>query len=944
MTRSAKKEAKRSALLVSHETTLSGAPMQLMHLARFLHEQGWEIVFAARESGPISDQLAEIGIEVELMADFVTDSARKKLADLCRNCDIVIANTIISWPAVTIAHREGIPVLWYLHETEVAVRFIKQIDEIREAFIRATLVVVPTRQAAQLFAGVTRAPIEMVPYGIPEPKKTASAGHKRLMSFVTLGTFEPRKGQDILVDAIEKLDPGTRSKMSFTLAGRNLDQEFFERIRERTSKMENVQLIESLEHADALSLLAKADAMICPSRDETMPISIIEAASLAKPAISANVGGISEWIHDGLNGLLVPREDAAALAIALTRCANTPAIIPQLGAAARRTFERHFRLERFVADFARLLQQLLNKNEFPSPPASYDEWIAKYDTITPANRIELQRRVRGLRHQPLISVVMPVFDPDIDVLTAAIGSIKNQIYEHWELCIADDASTQPHVRPFLKKIAAEDARVKLILRERNGHISACSNTALALATGEWCALLDHDDALTENALALVAMEIDRYPETGLIYSDQDSADRAGARSNPFFKTDWNPELFLGQNYINHLGVYRTSLMREVGGFREGFEGSQDYDLALRCIEQLRPDQIRHIPRVLYHWRMVPGSVAAAENAKPYAKEAARRALADHLSRRGIAGRVDPCPESDDSHRVIYDVPKPEPPVSILMPTRDKVDVLRRCVKSLLQRTDYARMELIIIDNGSKERATLDFLQELTEQNRARVLRDSGDFNFSRLNNVAAAHAQGEIIAFLNNDLEIVDGGWLREMVSHVVRPEVGAVGARLWSPEGTLQHGGVILGLGGVAGHAFYHFPRGHPGYWNQAWLQRNCSAVTAACMLMRKQVFVTLGGFDEINLAVNFNDVDLCLRLKERGLQIVWTPYAELIHHESSSRGRLPRHENIAQLLQEAAHLRTKWSSQLLDDLFYSPNFSLQLPGFNLAFPPRTKNERLGR
>jgi GT2 family glycosyltransferase len=218
------------------------------------------------------------------------------------------------------------------------------------------------------------------------------------------------------------------------------------------------------------------------------------------------------------------------------------------------------------------------------------------------------------------------------------------------------------------------------------------------------------------------------------------------------------------------------------------------------------------------------------------------------------------------------------------------------------------------------------------------LRDPGEFNFSRLNNFAAAHARGEIIAFLNNDLEIIDGGWLREMVSLASQPEVGAVGARLWSPEGTLQHGGVILGFGGAAGHAYYHQPRGHPGFWNRAWLQHNCSAVTAACMVMRKRAFDEIGGFDEINLSVNYNDVDLCLRLRQLGLQIIWTPYAELIHHESSTRGRFPTLEKVAQPLQEAAYMQKRWGSQLLNDPFYSPNFSLQLPGFELASPPRWK------
>ena len=252
-------------------------------------------------------------------------------------------------------------------------------------------------------------------------------------------------------------------------------------------------------------------------------------------------------------------------------------------------------------------------------------------------------------------------------------------------------------------MARSDPRIKLIFREKNGHISACSNSALELATGEWCALLDQDDTFAENALALVALEIERHPETGLIYSDEDKIDENGVRSNPFFKPDWNPELFLGQNYINHLGVYRLNLLRGIGGFRQGFEGSQDYDLALRCVEKLRPEQVRHIPRILYHWRMISGSLAAVPDAKPYAREAARRALAEHGERIGRPGAVVPCPENTESHRVIHALPKAAPLASIIIPTRDRLDLLERCVESIRTRTDYPSFEIIVVDNGSKKK-------------------------------------------------------------------------------------------------------------------------------------------------------------------------------------------------------------------------------------------------
>ena len=382
-----------------------------------------------------------------------------------------------------------------------------------------------------------------------------------------------------------------------------------------------------------------------------------------------------------------------------------------------------------------------------------------------------------------------------------------------------------------------------------------------------------------------------------------------------------------------------SLLREIGGFREGYEGSQDYDLPLRCVEKLLADQVRHIPRILYHWRMAEGSLAAIPDAKPYAKEAARRAIADSLKRRGVKARVVPCPENPESHRVIYEGPDPAPLVSIVIPTRDNVALLERCIKSIRERTDYPCVEIIIVDNGSTETKTLEFLRDLKEKKIARVLRDENQFNFSRLSNCGAAEATGATLAFMNDDVEAEEPGWLKEMVSQVTRPEVGAVGARLWYPNGALQHGGVIVGLGGVAGVAYHGIPRGHPGYFNRAWLQQDYSALTAACMLVRKSVFEEAGRFDEAHLGISFNDVDFCLELRKRGFEIVWTPYANLIHRESSSRGHPSTHAQQEQFFREATYMQQKWGAELLCDPFYSPNFSLNWPGFDFAWPPRWKN-----
>jgi len=397
---------------------------------------------------------------------------------------------------------------------------------------------------------------------------------------------------------------------------------------------------------------------------------------------------------------------------------------------------------------------------------------------------------------------------------------------------------------------------------------------------------------------------------------------AGVRSNPFFKTDWNPELFLGQNYINHLGSYRTSLLRAIGGFREGLEGSQDYDLALRCLERLQPHQVRHIPRILYHWRTVPGSLAEVRDAKPYAKEAARLALNDHLQRSGIGGRAEPCPENIESHRVIYDLPEPRPPVAIIISARNQSASLPQLVAGVRPFLNLRDEIIIVVD------ATADANPGALEKRGVTVLRDDFAGNRGRMNNSAAARTTAEVLLFLDAGLEVAGSEWLREMVSQVTRLEVGVVGGRLWSADGILQQGGFVLGLCGLVGQAHVGIPRGHAGFFNRAFLQRNCMAVSSDCFAVRRQVFRELGGFDEQHLVRNFQDVDFCLRAWDRGLQVIWTPYADLVRHESG--------DSLPMIGPDADYVRRRWGGKLIEDPFYGPNLSLASSIFELAFPPR--------
>lgn len=566
----------------------------------------------------------------------------------------------------------------------------------------------------------------------------------------------------------------------------------------------------------------------------------------------------------------------------------------------------------------------------------YREWVRRYDTITDEARATILARIDKLVAKPFISVLMPTYNPKPEWLVAAIESVRGQLYPHWQLCIADDASTDPAVRAILERYAAEDARIRVVFRERNGHISAASNSALELATGEWLALLDHDDLLTEHALFWVAEAIAHAPHARLIYSDEDKIDEAGRRYAPYFKCDWNVDLFYSHNLVTHLGVYATDLVREIGGFREGLEGAQDYDLALRCLERLESRQIHHIPRVLYHWRMHAESTAQSTQAKPYAVLAGERALNEHFQRLGIAATSELL--ESGAYRAHYALPERLPLVSLIIPTRNGLHLVRQCLESILRKTTYPNYEILLVDNGSDDPATLRYFKELESEARVRIVRDDRPFNYSALNNAAVQLTLGELIGLINNDVEVISPEWLSEMVSHALRPGVGAVGARLWYPNDTSQHAGVIVGVNGVAGHAHKHLPQGKSGYFGRANLIQAFSAVTAACLVIRKKIYEEVGGLNEENLRVAFNDVDFCLRVREAGYRNLWTPYAELYHHESATRGFENTPERRARFAKEIDYIKERWGEGLLHDPNYSPNLTLAHEDFSLAWPPRVE------
>jgi Predicted glycosyltransferases len=571
-----------------------------------------------------------------------------------------------------------------------------------------------------------------------------------------------------------------------------------------------------------------------------------------------------------------------------------------------------------------------------SRAADYETWVRLYDTLDPEELSAIRAGVARLVRHPLISVVMPVYNTPERYLREALDSVLEQLYPDWELCIADDASTAPHVAPLLAEYQARDRRIKVVRRARNGHISAASNSALELATGEFVALMDHDDRLTPHALYMIAVELNRHPDADILYSDEDKIDAEGRRYDPHFKSDFNLDLLHGQNMVNHLGVFRRSLIERVGGFREGFEGSQDYDLTLRAVEATALERIRHIPAILYHWRVFPESAAFSTVDLPRATAAAHRALTEHFQRRGVDAVVETSPSTNRFTRIRYALPDPLPRVSLIVPTRDKVGLLKGCVDGLLQRTDYPDLEIIIVDNNSEEAKTFAYFDTLKDEPRVRVLRYEAPFNYSSINNFAVAQATGSVIGLINNDIEVIEAGWLKEMVSHALRPEVGAVGAKLYYADDTVQHAGVITGICGVAGHGHKGLARDAHGYFSRAQLTQDLSCVTAACLIMRRAVFDEVGGLDEQNLAVAFNDVDFCLRIRDQGYLIVWTPFAELYHLESASRGPDTAPDKVQRFMSEVNYMRRRWGDRLAQDPYYNPNLSLDAEDFGLAFPPR--------
>lgn len=560
----------------------------------------------------------------------------------------------------------------------------------------------------------------------------------------------------------------------------------------------------------------------------------------------------------------------------------------------------------------------------------YDLWVSE-NTLTEADIENAKKDIAEMPYTPVFSILVPIYNTDPEYLLPMIESVRNQIYPHWQLCLVDDCSPKTYLKHILEHEALQDERISIQLNEVNQGISVTTNDALAMAKGDYIALLDHDDEISIDALYENAKVINQYSDVGLIYSDEDKMEMDGSRLEPYFKPDFSPDLLHTNNYVCHFTIIKKSIADDIGGFREGLDGSQDHDIIIRAAAAA--ERIVHIPKILYHWRKIPGSTAVAYDSKSYAWEAGRKAVEDQLQKQeeGVHVEFGSLKGTYRVHREIHG----NPLVSIVIPFKDKPELLDSCLNSILNRSSYQNFEIIGVSNNSDEELTFARIQYFTDlDSRIRFVEKNIPFNFSSICNFGVEQAQGEYVLLLNNDIEIISPDWIEQMLQNAQRPEIGAVGGKLLYPDGRIQHAGVVAGMVGAAGHPHKFFPDNHIGYHGRLHMAYNVSAITGAMMMMKTSKFKEVGGFDEENLAVAYNDIDLCLKLIKRGYYNLFTPHAKATHHESISRGYEDTDEKMQRLLKEQRHFLDTWADFLdSGDPFYNPNLSLKNERFSMKF-----------
>lgn len=571
---------------------------------------------------------------------------------------------------------------------------------------------------------------------------------------------------------------------------------------------------------------------------------------------------------------------------------------------------------------------------FEPEEVPYGPWYRAY--IPTEETLETQRKQK-FDYSPLISIAVPAYQTPVEFLRQMIESLIVQTYSNWELCIVNASPDNEEMQKVLAEYSAGDSRVRFCNLKENLGIAENTNCAFAMAKGEFVGLLDHDDLLAPNALYEIVKILQDHPQADALYTDEDKVTtELDEHFQPHLKPDFNLDLLRSNNYICHFFVVRKSIVEKAGGFRKEFDGAQDYDFIFRCTENA--GEVLHVPEILYHWRTHKASTADNPASKMYAFEAGKRAIEAHLERTGTKGEVSHTQDLG-FYRVKYPV-QGKPLVSVIIPNKDEKETLQTCLEMLEKNTGYQNFEIIIVENNSTTDEIFRYYKELSGNRKIHLLRWGKEFNYSAINNFAVAHAKGEYLLFLNNDVKSINPDWLEEMLGVCQRPEVGGVGAKLIYPDNTIQHAGCVIGMGGIAGHMFVDMPADRTGYLHKASLLQDMSAVTAACLLMKKEVFEQAGGFTE-ELAVAFNDVDLCLKVRKNGYLIVYDPYVKLYHMESKTRGAEDSKEKVRRFQTEIEYMRCHWIDILKNgDPCYNKNLSLTKWNYSLKPIPGMETE----
>ena len=1040
----------RRVLLASHELGLNGAPIVLLYMARSLRRLGWQPVLISPAAGPLLDTLMQESFPVLLCPSLTENDIVPRAAGLFR---FVVLNTLVFSPIAAVLNGSGASVLWWLHEAEEIYHsdFAQRMP--LYLFSNITVYADSPRSREHLLRYRPDYCAGVLAFGIPDvagqdvkpyPLSEKAKG-KRV--FALVGTVERRKGQDVLLDAVGLLPEDAARQCFFVFVGPVFHTDVGDRVCMAASRQtDRFQYIPQLPLEELPAFYAAVDCVVCASRDDPGPITVVEGCQLSKSVICSEHTGMAPLLERDRAGFVYGGDDPAALACCIVRLLDQSAG----DAAAMRERARAFYLSRFSpVSFDRrleteILPELLGPTLLSGKPDAQVQlirmaensrqrllqleqmqkqeleiWMPKqlireqqerierleaqnrylqesfniianstcwkitkpvravldelkrlpqpstenalirkglyslrtnglrvtwYKTV---NKLNYSRAYKRLAKQALFtkeelagqqehvfprrikfSVVVPLYNTPERFLRAMIESVQAQTYAGWELCMADGSDAQHgEVTRICWEYARRDKRIRYRRLEKNLGISGNTNACLEMATGDYIGLFDHDDLLHPAALYEVMRTIEN---TGadFVYTDESTFhDTPEDAYLPHFKPDFAPDNLRANNYICHFTVFKRSLLDQVGPFDPDCDGSQDHDMVLRLTEKAR--RVAHIPEILYYWRAHAGSVAESTGVKPYVIEAGIRAVEKQLERLGLEGKVEPVRPGMSFYRIRYAVAG-TPKVSILIPNYEHINDLRTCLNSIFYKTTWPDYEIVIVENNSTSRKLFAYYENIQREHaNVRVVTWEGKFNYSTVNNYGARFCTGDYLLLLNNDIEVITPEWIEEMLMFAQRADVGAVGAKLYYPDRTIQHAGVCLGLGGVAGHYFHHMSQENVGYMGRLLYPQNMAAVTAACMLLRREIWDKVGGLDE-DWAVAFNDVDLCMRIRKAGYLIVWTPYAELIHYESKSRGQDDTPQKRKRFEDEVLRFQSRWAKELeAGDPYYNPNFTLNRSDF---------------